>query len=173
MSLDDLGVRICILGPSNSGKSTLATSIGRARALPVVHLDQYRHLPNTQWEIRPDDDFAALHDATIDSERWVIEGNYSTLLPRRLERATGFILLDATPATSLTRYLRRTWSHRSRIGGLDGAEERVTWEMVRYILGAGRTNGRRYRNIFDDVGLPKVFLANRSAIESFNRQENL
>jgi adenylate kinase family enzyme len=27
MTLDDLGPRICIMGPSNSGKSTLATAI--------------------------------------------------------------------------------------------------------------------------------------------------
>ncbi|KAK0340144.1 hypothetical protein LTR94_031719, partial [Friedmanniomyces endolithicus] len=31
MTLDDLGPRIIIMGPSNSGKSTLAQSIARAR----------------------------------------------------------------------------------------------------------------------------------------------
>lgn len=35
MSLSDLGNRICILGPSNNGKSTL----------DVLH-----HVPNTDWE---------------------------------------------------------------------------------------------------------------------------
>jgi adenylate kinase family enzyme len=50
MTLDDLGPRICIVGPSNSGKSTLATAIGRARGLPVVHLDQLYHRADTDWE---------------------------------------------------------------------------------------------------------------------------
>ena len=45
--LDDLGPRICIMGPSNSGKSTLADAIARACDLPVVHLDQLHHLPGT------------------------------------------------------------------------------------------------------------------------------
>jgi len=36
LSLDALGPRICIMGPSNSGKSTLADAISRKTALPAV-----------------------------------------------------------------------------------------------------------------------------------------
>lgn len=39
MMLDELGTRFCIMGPSNSGKSTLAEAIGRARSLEVVLID--------------------------------------------------------------------------------------------------------------------------------------
>ncbi|TGQ03272.1 AAA family ATPase, partial [Mesorhizobium sp. M00.F.Ca.ET.217.01.1.1] len=39
MNLSDLGDRICILGPSNSGKSTLADAIARKRGLTPIHLD--------------------------------------------------------------------------------------------------------------------------------------
>lgn len=46
-TLDRLGPRICILGPSNSGKSTLALAIRAARGLPVVHLDLPR--PVSLW----------------------------------------------------------------------------------------------------------------------------
>ncbi|CEJ49256.1 conserved hypothetical protein [Xanthomonas citri pv. bilvae] len=61
MKLDDLGPRICILGPSNSGKSTLA----QARGCVPVHLDRLHHLPNTAWIPRPRQDFMALHCAAI------------------------------------------------------------------------------------------------------------
>src|SRR5690606_26129121 len=37
------------------------------------------------------------------------KGNYSRLLPQRLEKATGFILLDIPTTTSLYRYFRRCW----------------------------------------------------------------
>lgn len=53
MRLEDLGQRICILGPSNSGKSTLASAIGRKCGLTVIHLDQLYHRPGTDWEPRP------------------------------------------------------------------------------------------------------------------------
>lgn len=71
MKLDELGSRICIMGPSNSGKSTLAEAIGRAKGLEVVHLDQLHHIPHTDWVPRPPDEFAALHDAAIARVGWV------------------------------------------------------------------------------------------------------
>ena len=52
-----LGERIPILGPSNSGKSTLAQVIARTIASEAVHLDQLRHLPGTNWVERPDEEF--------------------------------------------------------------------------------------------------------------------
>jgi adenylate kinase family enzyme len=120
MTLNQLGTRICIMGPSNSGKSTLAEAIAKARGLQVVHLDQLHHLPHTDWVPRPPAEFAALHDAAIAGDRWVMDGNYSRLLPQRLQRATGVILLDVPTTTSLYRYVRRCWFERDRRGGLEG-----------------------------------------------------
>lgn len=104
--LDELGERICILGPSNSGKSTLATAIARRRGLPAVHLDQLFHLPRTDWQPRPEAEFLALHDQAIRQPRWVMDGNYTRCLGRRLKRATGLVLLDVPMAVSLLRYVR-------------------------------------------------------------------
>src|SRR5580692_728905 len=120
MRLADLGPRICIMGPSNSGKSTLATAIGRACGLATIHLDQLFHLPNTDWRPRPAEEFIALHDAALAGARWVMEGNYSRCMPQRFARATGAILLNAATALSLLRYLRRSWFGRDRPGGLEG-----------------------------------------------------
>lgn len=140
MDLVDLGQRICILGPSNSGKSTLAAAIGRVRSLPVVHLDQYRHLPGTHWVERPDIDFERMHNEAIDTDEWVIEGNYSRWLPGRLRRATGLVLLDASTTASVVRYFRRTLFEPDRAGSLEGTRDRVHIEMLRFILGpSGRT----------------------------------
>ncbi len=173
MILDDLGPRVCIMGPSNSGKSTLATALGMSRALPIVHLDQLRHLPGTQWEVRPDDEFHALHERAIATERWVIDGNYSQLLDARLDRATGLILLDASAPASLVRYLRRTWGNGARLGGLDGVTDRANWEMISFIAGPAQASRRRYRELFEGLELPKVFLRNRHALERFYERQGL
>jgi adenylate kinase family enzyme len=173
MTLDELGSRICIMGPSNSGKSTLAEAIARARGLEVVHLDQLHHLPHTDWVPRPADAFAALHDAAILDVCWVIEGNYSRLVPQRLERASGLILLDVPTATSLYRYIRRCWFERDRRGALEGARDSVKWDMIRHIVVSTRANRSRYRDMFDGINLPKLQIGSTKALAEFYRASGL
>lgn len=172
-SLDQLGPRICILGPSNSGKSTLADTIGRSRGLPVVHLDQLHHLPNTDWRPRPIEDFIALHDAAIAESTWVMDGNYSRQLPQRLARATGFIVLEVSTSTSLFRYFRRSWFERDRHGGLEGARDSVKWEMIHYIVSTARQKRARHDALFAKAALPGIRLTGSRALNDFYRAEGL
>jgi adenylate kinase family enzyme len=171
--LADLGQRICILGPSNSGKSTLAATIGAAHGLEVIHLDLLHHLPNTDWVPRPKAEFAALHDEAILGERWVMDGNYSKLFPQRFARATGVILLDTPTATSLVRYFRRTLFEKDRIGALEGCQDSVKWLMIKHIAVVTPKNRRRYAELFRDVTLPKISLPSAREIDRFYSAENL
>ncbi len=173
MTLDDLGPRLCIMGPSNSGKSTLAAAIARARGLPAIHLDQLHHKPNTNWEPRPDDEFLALHDHAIARPCWVMEGNYSRCLPQRLARATGVMMLDASTTTSLLRYVRRSWFERTRHGALDGGSDGVTWAMIRHIAVTTPANRGRYAMLFDQIVLPKLMLSTARDLAEFYRAEGL
>lgn len=161
------------MGPSNSGKSTLAAAISRVRTLDLVHLDLLHHLPHTDWIPRSATEFAALHDTAIMGSRWVIEGNYSRLLPQRLARATGFILLDTSTSVSLYRYVRRCWFERHRHGALDGHSDKVKWDMIRHIAGATRANRKRYRAMFDDIDLPKVYIDTSRSLANFYSMNGL
>lgn len=161
------------MGPSSSGKSTLAGAIGRARGLPVIHLDQLHHQPHTDWQPRPEVEFIALHDEALKGESWVMEGNYSRCLPQRLARATGFILLDASTMVSLGRYLRRCWFQRQRAGGLEGGQDSVKWAMIRHIAITTRVNRRRYEALFAAVDLPRIRLASPRALADFYRANGL
>lgn len=169
MNLDDFGPRICILGPSNSGKSTLAQSIGRKQGLPVVHLDRLYHLPHTDWQPRPETEFLRLHDEAIQQDGWVMEGNYMRHLPERLERATGFILLDVSTAISLFRYFRRTLLERDRPGALDGQQDTVKWRMVHHIAVLTPPKRRTYEALYGRITLPKARLATRREVKAFCR----
>lgn len=172
--LAELGPRICIFGPSNGGKSTLAAAIGAARGLEVIHLDRLRHKPNSDWELRPQDAFTALHDAAILGERWVMDGNYSRLAPRRVERATGVIRMEVPTATSLLRYFRRTLLEKGdRIGALEGGRDSVKWMMIHHIAVTTRRNRQRAVEMFDRIDLPKIRLSSAREIEGFYRTENL
>ena len=166
-------MRICILGPSNSGKSTLAAAIAHARDLEAIHLDQLYHRPNTDWEPRPEAEFLALHDQAVGRDRWVMDGNYSKCMPQRLERATGLILLDVSTPTSLLRYTRRTLLERNRSGGLDGGRDSLKWDMIHHIVITTRRNRRRYAAMFRQINIPKLRLASVGEIAAFYQSEGL
>ncbi len=166
MQLSELGERICILGPSNSGKSTLADAIARRRALKAIHLDQLHHIPNTDWKLRPSEEFLALHDEALASDRWVIDGNYSKCFPQRFQRATGVILLDISTVASLFRYIRRTLFDARRIGALEGGQDSIKLAMLHHIAVVTPRNRRRYAEVYRQLRLPKVYLASIRAINA-------
>lgn len=133
--LEMLGPRIMICGPSNAGKSTLAVALAEKLGAEPFHVDLFRHQPNTNWVQRSDEEFAALHDAAILGDRWVMDGNYSRLMPQRLARATGIILLGDGRWANFRRYVWRTlFQKQSRPGSLAGDKDSIKWEMVRWIL---------------------------------------
>ncbi|CAO3432545.1 AAA family ATPase [Azospirillum endophyticum] len=173
MQLEELGQRICILGPSNSGKSTLAVAIARKLGLTAIHLDQLYHRPGTDWEPRPKDEFVGLHDAAIAGDRWVMDGNYSVCMPQRFERATGLIMLDISMPVSLLRYFRRTWFERGRLGALDGRRDSVKWGMIHHIAVVTPRNRTRNTARFDQTDLPKIRLPSIRAIKDCYRRWDL
>ena len=158
LELSELGDRICIMGPSNSGKSTLADAIARRNQTQAIHLDVLHHLPGTDWVPRPFSDFERLHDTAIEAEHWVVDGNYSRLLPQRLARATGFILLDISTPLSLLRYIRRSLARGKRIGALEGGKDSVKWDMLKHIVITSPRNRRRYAELQHTIELPKACL---------------
>lgn len=173
MQLQELGERICILGPSNSGKSTLANAIAQKCGLKAIHLDLLHHVPNTDWKPRPRDEFVALHDEAIASDKWVMDGNYSLCMPQRFLRATGIILLDISTSVSLFRYMRRTLFDRDRVGALDGGRDSIKWNMIHHIAVVTPGNRRRYAEMYRQIQLPKVCLPSVRAINECYRQWDL
>ena len=141
--------------------------------MPAIHLDRLHHLPNTDWQPRPEAEFIALHDAALSSERWVMDGNYSHLLPQRIARSTGVILLDVSTGTSLWRYWLRCWLEQDRAGGLEGGRDSVKWTMIRHIAITTPVNRRRYAALFEKIDLPKLKLATPRVLADFYRSEGL
>lgn len=173
MTLEDLGTRICILGPSNSGKSTLAVAIARKRGLSPIHLDQMQHRPCTDWQTRNEAEFLTLHDDAIAADRWVIDGNSSRYLPQRLERATGMILLDVSTGLSLVRYFHRCWFESERLGGLEGGKDSVKWMMIKHIAVTQRRGRKMNAARFTTFTKPKISLTTPQALADFYSFEHL
>ncbi len=148
--LQALGKRICIIGPSSSGKSTLATALAHRLAIPVFHLDQLAHIPHSNWVRRPNEAFRADHERLLAAENWVIEGNYSFLMPERFTRATSVIWLDPPLSGTLFRYIRRCWKQETaRPGRLQGAQREFSWKLIRYTLLSYPKNRVKYRQLLE------------------------
>ena len=172
--LDELGPRICILGPSNAGKSTLADAIARTYNTTAVHLDLLRHLPNTDWTMRSDEDFVSLHNEAIKESAWIMDGNYLSCSPQRLERATGLILLEVHPIKCLWRYFRRTiLEKKHRVGALEGNTDTVKWEMISWIVFQSHRTRTKLAKKYGECTIPKVKLSSKQAIDAFYEKNQL
>lgn len=174
MDMASLGRRIIVMGPSNAGKSTLATALSTKLEIDVVHLDQLRFQPDTDWVFRSDAEFKKLHDEAVAGDSWIIEGNYSALLQPRLSRATGVILLSSNSIFRLFRYLRRTMSGRSRrIGALEGGKDSLKWEMIDWILFKTRGSADRYAQVIRATGKPFVECSTAGRLDALYKHWSL
>lgn len=163
-----LGCRIVVLGPTNAGKSTLAEALSARLGVPAIHLDRFRHLPGTDWQVRPDAEFKALHDRAIRGDGWVMDGNYSALMPQRLARASGAIVLDDHFLRRGLRYFNRTLLQKRRAGDLGGHRDSIKWTMLEWVWKT-RHSGPRYLGFAQAAALPLVFCRNRAALDALYR----
>jgi len=174
LPLAALGPRIMICGPSNTGKSTLCVALADKLGAEAFHVDLFRHLPGTDWVQRTDEAFAALHDDAIAHERWVMDGNYSSLMPQRMARATGIVMLGGGRWANFRRYLWRTvFEKRGRAGSLAGDKDSIKWEMVRWILLVQPTNRARDLARVRAAGLPLVELRSMGNLRRLYREWGL
>jgi len=96
--------RVCVIGSSASGKTTLSRALARATGIEHIELDAIYHGPN--WTNPPD--FAErVYDMLDVREEWIVDGNYMNFV-RILHKADLIIWLDYPFRTVLWRVLRRT-----------------------------------------------------------------
>lgn len=126
--------RVLIIGSPGSGKSTLARNLARRTGLPLYHLDRMHWLPG--WVERDKDEGKAELAGVLTQDRWIIDGNYGSLLPMRLERADTVIWLDYPTHLCLWRVLKRWWQYRgtNRPDMTEGCPENLNLDFLLYVL---------------------------------------
>jgi adenylate kinase family enzyme len=140
--------RIAIVGCGGSGKSLLARSLGGLLGVKPVHLDglYYDH----DWKPLDQDRFGALQRDLVTAPRWIIDGNYASSLPIRLRAADTVIFLDLAPWTCLCGVARRRLRHGGGQHKDIGVYDRISWDVVRYILGYRRRMAPRVRRLITE-----------------------
>jgi adenylate kinase family enzyme len=137
--------RIAITGCGGSGKSHLARSLGALLGITPVHLDVLYY--DADWKPLDQDAFAALQSDLVAAPRWIIDGNYASTLPIRLQAADTVIFLDLPGWTCLWGILHRRLRHGSGQHPSVGAYNRITWNFVHYIIGYRRTMAPRVHEL--------------------------
>jgi adenylate kinase family enzyme len=75
--------RIAIMGCGGSGKSRLARELGTRLGITPVHLDARYY--DQDWKPLDQEAFADLQRDLVAAPRWIIDGNYASTLPIRLQ----------------------------------------------------------------------------------------
>lgn len=169
--LEDLGKRICIIGLSSGGKSTLAQALGKKLQLKVCHLDQLAHIPGTNWQPRDKELLRKDHVQFLRENReWIIEGNYSFLMKERFTDATAVIWLDFNVRGAVIRYLLRALkSPASRPGNLLGATRQFSLKLVKYIIFTAPKNREKYRKLITETGVTLLHLTSFKSLKKYYR----
>ena len=121
------------MGCGGSGKSHLARELAKILGITPVHLDGLYY--DQDWNPLDKDRFAALQRDLVAAPRWVIDGNYASSLPIRLEAADTVIFLDLPARTCLRGIAQRRLRHRGGQHAAAGVYDRITWSFIRYIAG--------------------------------------
>jgi adenylate kinase family enzyme len=125
--------RVLVVGCSGAGKSTLSRALGRATGLPVVHLDEHFWQPG--WVQSDDEPWRERLEELLARPEWIMDGAYTTSLPRRLLVADAVVRLDVGRARCLAQILQRlvTSYGRTRPDLAEGCPEKFDAEFLKWV----------------------------------------
>lgn len=166
------GMKICIIGYSGSGKSTMAEKLSARFALPCLHMDKIGYQKN--WQIVENEERKRRLKAFLQKNpsSWVIDGNYNAVcFEERLDLADWIVFLNFNRFTCYFRALKRAIVYRDkqRESAPEGCREKFSLSFQRWILFEGRKKKNKQRYQYAKSLYPDKFieLKNRGQVERF------
>ena len=98
--------RICVVGNSGSGKTTIARELAATLGIPNLELDAVFHQPG--WQPLETGEFRRIVAEFTAGGGWVVDGNYSTVRDIVWNRADTVIWVDLPRHRVMRQLLRRT-----------------------------------------------------------------
>lgn len=85
-------LKVIIIGSPGSGKSVFSKKLKSITNLPLYHLDMIWH--NLDKTTISKKEFDEKLNIILESDRWIIDGNYQRTLEKRLDKCDTVFLLD-------------------------------------------------------------------------------
>ena len=161
--------RIMVIGCSGSGKSPFALELGRITGIEVTHLDRLNW--RAGWKEVSRNEFDRQLDEVLKKDSWIIDGNYSRTMEKRLEKAQVVFRFRLSTAACLYGYFSRLIKGKlgkKRIDMAEGCSERFDLDFVRFIAGFENDNAERTEKLLEKYPHVKVIRFNsRRQAEKF------
>lgn len=156
--------RICIIGGSGTGKTTLANNLGNELNLPVYHIDGIHHLEN--WKIRDKNERDKIIIEKANEAKWIIDGTYRATLQQRFEKSDYIIYLDySTFAQVIGVFKRFLKNHGKEKEEIPGCKERLEWQFLKAVI-----NWRKDKR--DEI-LQNINKVNQNKVHIFKNRKQL
>lgn len=84
--------RIMVIGSPGAGKSTFARKLRDKTGLPLYYMDMLFHKPDRTTVTR--EELGQRLQEILQTDSWIIDGNYQRTLPMRFEACTDVFVLD-------------------------------------------------------------------------------
>lgn len=169
--------RISIVGGSGSGKSTLATLLSKELNIPAIHLDGINY--NSNWIKIDKNKRDQIILAKTDEVKWIIDGNYSSTLKERFDKADLIIWLDYSTVAQLKGIFKRfiKFYHTER-PEIPGCRERLDFTFIKYVLTYNKKSRQKIVDGIKDIPEEKVLIFKKQKdlnawIKSFTHDEDI
>lgn len=127
-------MNILVIGCAGSGKTTLSKQLSKIYNIPVIHLDLYYWNENwmasskVEWDQKVD-------QLLVSSQDWIMDGNYTSTIDKRIRYATDILFLDFSRLTCLIGVLKRRIKYHNKVRDdmPAGCVEKIDREFLRWI----------------------------------------
>ncbi len=156
--------KIIIIGSPGAGKSTLARKLADKTKLPLYYLDIIWHKPDKTTVTTHE--FDARLEEILNTDRWIIDGNYKRTLEMRLQKCDAVIFLDYPTKLCLESVEKRIGTKRV---DMPWVETEFDSEFKQYITDFSTTQTPKIYNIIEKYsdGLNVFILKSREQADEF------
>lgn len=138
--------RILVIGIPGSGKSTLAGELADKYQLPLVRMDQL--FWKNDHETISGEELLEKLKPLLKEPKWVMDGNYSSNLELRLQRADTVIWLKVSRFRSIWRVLKRYRQNRGKTNP-HGNPDLLDWDFIKFIWAFPKNNYAKIEGLLD------------------------